>query len=326
MSKISLRVADSESSKEFNLDEVVTTVSWETSMEEQPGKMTFEVIDTIAETFFEGSNAVLAIDGQKVFDGYVFKRKRTDSDTMSITVYDRLRYLQNKDTYVFENKSAEEIFITICRDFNLPYATPSFTNYKTSPIAHDNKELYSIIRRALDETLVAKGQYLIVRDYVGTLELADVANLRTNIVIGERGLLPKFDYESSIDTNTYNYVKLVQENKDSKKREVYIAKDSSTIYKWGRLQYTDTVDESLTEAQIKERTDQMLNLYNRKTKTLSVEGIGEPSLRAGNGVVLHISKLAQEDIAQMQYAYITKASHTYSNGELNMKLTLEVPA
>jgi len=324
MQSISLRIADSETSREFNLDEVTTSVSWETSLEGQPGKLTFDVIDSSSEMFFEGSNVVLAVDGQKVFDGYVFTRKRTEGNTMAVTVYDRLRYFQNKDTYVFENHSAEEVFEIICKDFNLPYTKPVFSNYKTSPIAHDNKTLYSIMQRAIDETLIAKGQYLMLRDNLGTVELVDIANLRTNVILGDESLLTAFSFESSIDSETYNYVKLVQENKDSGKREAYIAKDSNTIYKWGRLQYTETVDESLTEAQIKERTDQMLKLYNRKTRKLSVTGLGDISIRAGSGILLYISKLENEDIAQMQYAYVTHASHSISKGAITMTLTLEV--
>lgn len=326
MAQVSLLVADSETSRVFNLDEVTTSITWETSLEEQPGKLTFEVIDSNSEMFFEGSNVVLAVDGQKVFDGYVFTRKRTEGTTMSIMVYDRLRYFQNKDTYVFANHSAEEIFETICRDYNLPYKKPSFGNYKTSPIAHDNKTLYSIMQRAIDETLIAKGQYLMLRDNLGTLELADLNDLRTLVFIGDGNLLTGFNFESSIDSETYNYVKLIQENKDANTREVYISKDSNNIYKWGRLQYTEVVNADLSSAQIKERTDQLLKLYNRKTKKLSVRGIGDTSIRAGSGVILYISKLEAEGIAQTQYAYVTKASHTISKGEITMNLTVEVVA
>ena len=162
MAMIKLQVADSETSRVFTLDEVTTSVTWETSLEEQPGKLTFEIEDSSGDVFFEGSNVVLSVDGQKVFDGYVFTRKRTEGDTMSIVAYDRLRYFQNKDTYVFANHSVEEIFETICKDYGLPYRKPSFGNYKTSPIAHDNKSLYAILQRAIDETLIAQGRYLML--------------------------------------------------------------------------------------------------------------------------------------------------------------------
>ena len=181
-----------------------------------------------------------------------------------------------------------------------------------------------MLQRAIDETLIAKGRYLMLRDNLGTLELVDIASLRTNLLIGDGSALTGFTFESSIDSETYNYVKLVQENKTTKTREAYIAKDSETIYKWGRLQYVDSVDESLTEEQIIERTNQLLNLYNRKTKKLAVKGIGDISIRAGNGIALYISKLEAEGIAQMQYAYVTKSSHTVSSGEITMELTLEV--
>lgn len=324
MATVQLRVADSETAREFNLDDAVSTVSWEFALEEQPGKLTFEIPETSSEMFFEGSNSVLWVDGQKVFDGYVFNRKRAGDDILKVTAYDRLRYLQNKDSAVFDMLSLEEIFEMICEAQGLPYKKASLGGYKTSPIAHDNKALYSMLQRAINETLIAKGKYIAIRDNLGELELVDIASLTTNLLIGDKSLLADYSFESSIDSETYNYVKLVQESSDAKTREVYVAKDSNTIYKWGRLQYYESVDESLSEAQIKEKVEKLLNLYNRKTKSLSVRCIGVPDIIAGSGIALHIPKLSGEGIAQKQYAYCTKVSHTISQGEHTMDLTLEV--
>lgn len=324
MATVQLRVADSETPREFNLDDAVTNVSWEFSLEEQPGKLSFEIPETSSEMFFEGSNVVLGVDGQKVFDGYVFNRKRADDNILKVTAYDRLRYLQNKDSAVFDKLSLEEIFETICEAQGLPYKKASLGDYKTSPIAHDNKALYAMLQRAINETLIAKGKYIAIRDNLGELELVDISTLTTNLLIGEESLLTGYNFESSIDSETYNYVKLVQENSETKTREVYVAKDSDTIYKWGRLQYYESVDESLSEAQVKEKVEKLLKLYNRKTKTLSVKCVGVPSIIAGSGIALYISKLSSEGIAQRQYAYCTKVSHAITKGEHTMDLTLEV--
>lgn len=319
MATVKLHVADSETPREFNLDDVVCSVEWSFFLEEQPGKLTFEIKDVTDDVFFEGGNVVLWVDGKEVFDGYVFTRKRTDAETMQVTAYDRLRYLQNKDSATFDKCSVEEIFTEICEAQKLPYKKASFGNYKTSQIAHDNKTLYAMLQRAFDETLIAKGQYLAVRDNLGTLELVDIANLTTNLIIGDGSLLSGFDYESSIDSETYNYIKIRDSNK-----QAYAELDNQNVNKWGRLQYYEELTESLNEAQIKEKAEQLLKLYNRKTKSLSVKCIGVPDIIAGSGVALAIPKLAKEGVAQNQYAYCTKVTHSISNGEYSMELTLEV--
>lgn len=319
MPSIKLRVADSETPREFNLDDIVSTVEWTFFLEEQPGKLTFEVKDVSDETFFEGSNVVLWVDGIEVFDGYVFTRKRTEQDTMSVTVYDRLRYLQNKDSASFDKKTIEQIFVEICEAQRLPYTSIAFDNYPTSPIVHEDKTLYAMLQRAIDETLIAKGRYLTVRDNLGLLELVDIASLTTNLIIGDGSLLTGFEFESSIDSETYNYIKIRDSNK-----QPYADLDVQNVNKWGRLQYHEELTESLNEEQIKEKVAQLLKLYNRKTKSLSVKCRGVPGLIAGSGVALAISKLANEGIAQSQYAYCTKVAHSISGGEYTMELTLEV--
>lgn len=321
---VQLRVADSESSKQFELQEVTESVTWETSLLDQPGKLSFEIVDTFGDVFFEGSNVVLAIDGVKAFDGYVFTRKRTSENKMSVVAFDRLRYLQNKDTKLFQNATAAEIFQVICQDQQLPYKIVASSSYKIPPVVHDNKSFYAMIKHGLDLTLIATGQYLMIRDNVGVLEMVDVANLTTNILVAEDSLLTGFTFETSIDASTYNVIKLTQENKTENTRDVYIVKDSSTIAKWGKLQYTETVAEEATAAQIKERANQLLKLYNRKTKSLEVSCLGNMNVQVGSGVCVLIPKLATEGVAQSQYMFVSKASHKISGEDYTMSLTLEV--
>ena len=318
-------VADSESNRQIDLSDILTDMAWEESLLDQPGKCTFSYLkEGLKEPFYEGSNVVVKVGGHVVFDGYVFKRNRSQGDTVKVTAYDRLRYLNNKDTMVFEGATAEEIFSRVCTSQELKFRIVTGSKYKTAPIAHDNKTLFSMVIRALDETMIGTNQYLIIRDGHGIVEMVDVADLCTNILIGDGSLLTGFDYECSIDTSTYNYVKIIQENKDKGVRNVYVAQDSSTMAKWGKLQYFEKVDEDMNEAQIKARTNQMLQLYNRKTKTLKVSCLGDISVRAGSGVGLSIEELSNEGIAKMQYVFVSKVSHSISKEMYKMDLTLEV--
>lgn len=318
-------VADSESSRQIDISPILSSVSWTDTLLDQPGKLTVDFIeDGLDKPFMEGSNVVLQVADTKVFDGYVFKRKRTQDSTQNVTVYDRLRYLTNKDTKVFNGQTATEIFTQLCQEQQLPFKCVATPSYRTAPVVHDNKSLYSMIIRALDETIIATGQYIIVRDNVGTLEMVDVATLETNLLIGDESLLTSFDFESSIDSQTYNYIKLVQENKESQKREVYVVMDSSTISKWGRLQYFEKMDEEANASQIIEKANNLLKLYNRKTKSLKLKCLGDIRIRAGSGVGIAINKLESEGIPHMQMAFVSSVTHTIKDGLHTMDLTVEV--
>jgi hypothetical protein len=285
--------------------------------------MTFEFIET-ADSFFEGSNAVLTLGGVKIFDGFVFERTRTEDEKQKVICYDRIRYLNNHDTKVYENSSPNEIFTEICTEHELPFVITNGSDYKIAPIVHDNKALYAMIIRALDESFIHTMKYIILRDNAGILELVDVENLMTNILIGDQSLLTGYEYKCSIDAQTYNYIKLVQENKEEKVREAYVAKDSETIYKWGRLQYFEKVDEEMNPAQIRERTEQLLRLYNRKTKTIRVKCFGDFQVREGSGIILAINKLEGEQVPYMQRVFVSKSVHKISNEVHTMELDLEV--
>lgn len=93
-------------------------------------------------------------------------------------------------------------------------------------------------------------------------------------------ILTGYQYSRSIDGDTFNQIKLVRDNKDAGKQEVYIAKDSETIRQWGLLQYYEKVDDGMNAEQIKEKADALLQLKNRVRQTLSLERTGR-SVAAG---------------------------------------------
>ncbi|MFL8589819.1 cell wall hydrolase, partial [Clostridioides difficile] len=68
-------------------------------------------------------------------------------------------------------------------------------------------------------------------------------------------VIEDFDYNSSIDSDTYTKIKLVRDNEESGKRDVYIAQDSTHMRSWGILQMFETVDKNMNEAEIKQKCD-----------------------------------------------------------------------
>lgn len=321
---IELIVQDSQNGTIYDMSEIASDISWVTELVGQPGKFTFkyESIDNLVVN--EGSVVSFKVDSVGVFYGYIFKREKNENNVVTVTAYDQMRYLKNQDTYVFSGVTASQIFEKICKDFELKHRFADLSTYVLSDRVYDNKKLSEIIEWAIDETLAYTGNWFMIRDDFGTLEFINLNNLKTNLFIGDESLLISFKHTTSIDDDTFNYVKLVKENKSTNKREVWVVKDSSTINKWGRLQYFEKMDEEANEAQIKERADQLLKLKNRVSKTFKVDCIGDLRVFAGIGVVVGIQDLAEMGLTTNKYYLVNSCTHKFSNNDHTMSLDLKV--
>src|SRR5690606_15824186 len=130
----------------------------------------------------------------------------------------------------------------------------------------------------------------VLYDDYGSLSLKDVNSLKTDILIDEESG-EVFDYTTSIDENVYNKIKLARENKESGKREIFIAQDGENINAWGVLQHTDKVDKNEDG---KAKADALLNLYNKKTRKLHINKVfGDVRVRGGTtlGVQMNLGDL-----------------------------------
>lgn len=323
---IELLVQDTETGRINEISELVDTITWSTYMVDQPGKLTFNFIDAEAKLpVTEGSRVSFKVNGEGVFFGIVFKLDLTEAETIAVTAYDQLRYLKNKDTYVVSSTTASQLFAKICADFKLKYKILDASSYVLPSSVEDNKALMEMLQKSINLTLINKGEWYTIRDNFGTLEFSTLNRLKTTVVIGDASSLETYSFSSSIDDDTFNLVKLIKENKDTGKREVYIVKDSSTIAKWGTLQYFEKMDEDANAAQIQERAEMMLKLKNRKTKTLKLNNVlGDLRVFAGSGVVLSIQKLVNKGVNLNKYFMVTEATHIFQNDLHTMSLGMQV--
>jgi hypothetical protein len=284
-------------------------IVWETSRKGTPGKLTFKVVNDVALTFQEGNAVRFRKDGQNVFYGFIFTKKRAKDGLINVTAYDQLRYLKNKDTYVYTNKTASQFIKMVAADFRLNVGTIEDTSYKIASRVEDNKTLFDMIQNALDLTMDNKKEMYILYDNFGKLTVRNVSKMKLDVIIDEE-TGENFDYTSSIDTNSYNKIKLTYENEKTGKREVYIAQDSNHINEWGMLQFFETIKET-TNGKLK--ADTLLSMYNRKTRSLSVsEAFGNIYVRGGNLVPVNLNL---GDIKVMNYMLVENVKHTFNENE-----------
>ncbi len=300
------------------LPPVVENVSIEWERQGQPGKLTAEVVKTPGLSFQEGDPCRFSVDGTPVFYGFVFEKSRKGStdDVIQITVYDQLYYLKNKYTYVYTNKTAADVIRMIAEDFQLNVGDLEDTGYTIGSRVEDNQTLFDIIQTALDETLKATSQMYVLYDDVGKLTLKNIGSMKLGVLIDE-DTAGDFDYKSSIASRTYDKIKLSYENKETGKREIFVAQDSSNINQWGVLQYYEKLDST---ENAKAMADALLDLYNTKTRTLKLRDVlGDIRVRAGTLLVV---MLGLGDINVSSYLMVEQAKHTFNNEQHLMDLNM----
>lgn len=320
-------IYDNQNQKYYDISQVISNLEITTHIQDEPGKATFDIIKCDNIAFWEGATVSIQLDGYKMFKGFVFTKKRNkNTDIISVTCYDQLRYLKNKDSYVFENMTCDEIFFKICLDFVLDCRVVDKSDYICAPRSNDATSLYEMIKTALDDTLINTNQMFIIRDDYGVLEHVNVFSLQAGVMLGDASGITDFDYETSIDKDTYNQIKLYRDNEDSGKREIFIVNDTvnggQKLKAWGILQLYEKVDENLNIAQIEQKARGMLSLYNNTKRSLKLEALGVPQICAGSVFKCSIADLG--DLSLNSYLLVTQCSHKIDNGIHTMSLTTEV--
>jgi len=300
---------------------VEENIEWSTERAGAPGKLTFKVLKDDVLNFAEGAQVRLRKDGKDVFFGYVFKKGRSKEPTISVTAYDQLRYFKNKDTIVYEDKTASQFVKMLANDYKLTVGTLEDTGYIIESRIEENAALFDMVQSALDLTLTNTGKMFVLYDDFGKLTLKNLSSM----YVGEPGAYlmideetgENFDYTSSIDDNTYNKIKLTYDNEETGKRDIYIAQDGSNMNNWGILQYFDTLKDG-ENGQAK--ADALLKLYNQKTRNLKIsKAVGDMRVRAGSMVIVN---LYLGDMYAKNFMLVEKAIHTFNHGEHWMDLTL----
>jgi len=308
----------------WDITDVVVELTWKTTRIGSPGSLDFTLIKS--SPFQDASCQVnngdivsFQYDNRNVFYGYVFAIDYGQDETVRIKCYDQIRYLMNKDTYIFTQVTASDVIKRIADDFKLKIGKIADTKYQIPTMVEDNQTLLDIIDKALILTLWNTGKNYVLYDDFGALALRDVNEMLLDFYIGDHSLMTDFMLKSSIDQETYNKIKLYRDNQKAGKREVYIAQDSANIAKWGVLQLTQSVDDDKNEAQISALLDQLIILRNRETKSLQIEAIGDVRVRAGCFVPIVISELGIN-----QPFLVDEATHRFSGNDYTISITLKV--
>ncbi|WP_419392882.1 XkdQ/YqbQ family protein [Cytobacillus praedii] len=315
---------DNKNGNVWDITNMVSNVAWKTTRIGRASSLEMTMIkgSPNQDKAFQCNNGdvIRLKDGnQPVFYGYIFKIGNGKSEEVKITAYDQIRYLMTNETYVGKNVTATEVIKKIANDLKLKLGVIEDTKHQIPTLIEDDKKLLDTICKSLDLTLIATTQNYVFYDHFGALTLKNIKNMKVDVVIGDESLMHDYSYEKSIDDETYNRIKIIRDNKETGKRDVYIAEDSSNISKWGRLQLLHKADEKMNEAQINNLLDQLVTLKNREHRKIKISAIGDLRIRAGCFVPIILSEFGFR-----QYFLVDECTHSWEGADHTMSLDLKV--
>jgi len=305
-----LILLEKETGKSWDIAPQVQKVTCTTNRTGSPGTLKFTV-NASGISFVEGDAVRFSVDGQVIFLGWVFTKSRDQYSIIDVTCYDQLRYLKASASYCFIGRTAGQIITEIAQDFQLAVGALDETGYSIPSLVMEEKSCLDIISTAIQRTLLATGMLYTFFDDAGMLSLREAGSMVASGVVGTGSLLLDYTYKTDIDEHTCNSIKLVRPNEATGKGDVFQAIDSGNVDRWGLLQFYQTVDEAMNDAQAAAQAKSMLRYYNRRWRTLKVSSLGLLGLRAGQMLMLDIPYLG--DIHLKQLVLLEKVTHTFEN-------------
>ncbi|GAA0078791.1 hypothetical protein UT300005_31700 [Clostridium sp. CTA-5] len=308
----------------FDISDLVKDITWKTKRKGSTSSLDVNLLEDSTLALSNGDIIRFRVDEANIFYGYIFKNSGDEGNEIKITAYDQIKYLMYNDTYVFTGIKASDIVSKIVDNLGLRKGIIEDTEYVIPKLQESDKKLLDIIYKALEKTLIANTKTFVLYDDFGSLNLKDINNMRQEIIISDDTNLGKYDWSKSIE-DSYNRIKFVKKNKDAGRDDVYIAQDSSNIYKWGRLQFFKSIDDKLSKSDIEKMLDGNLKLKNKESKTLKLKNVLgtdiklDGKLRGGAGVFVDIKKQGIN-----QCYLIEEATHKFSKDGHIMEFNLKV--
>lgn len=266
---------------------VAGEVTWTTEWKDAAGKLEFTVLKDSALDIQEGNAVAFLKNGVGIFYGYLFTKSRSKGIEINCVAYDQLRYLKNKDTYCYLNKSLRDVIIMIAMDYRLKVDQSKLvdTGYKIPGRVEDDETLFDIIKNARDLTEAATGKMYIFYDDYGLLSLKPIEDLKTDYLL-DNETAEDMDYKTSIDDEVYNQIQFYRDDDTTGNRAKYIFQNAELINKWGVLQLTCKLEKDDNPAAFGKS---ILNLYSEKKRELTVKDcFGDVRLRAGASLFVNL--------------------------------------
>lgn len=261
-----------------------------------------------------GWQCLFRYDEQELFRGIIMNQSVSQSKTGTIKAYDNAIYLSNnRDTFCYENKTADAVFRDVCTRFGLPIGDVASCSYSIPDLTKKKTTGWDTIEDALSLEFDNTGTRFFVVSEQGNICLRKRQENILQWVLETGANVSKYKYTKSIE-DVRTRIKLLSDEGTV----LAEASDTALEAKIGIMQEVDTPDETLNSAQITELAQTMLQEKSTPQRTLALNDLlGIPDVIAGVGVFVIIPHI---DINRT--LYVDSDTHTFKDCLHTMSLDL----
>lgn len=265
----------------------------------------------------DGNQCVFLVDGKERFRGILMNQNQGDNKQLKFKAYDNGIYLaNNKDTFVYKNKTADQVFSDVCSRFGIPTGEVAKCSYKIPEFTKSKTTGQDAVLDALSLDYKATGTRHFISSDKGKLSLLQRKDQVISFVVDGDANLYGYSYTKSIES-IKTRVKMI-----SKEGTILAEKSNSSLeQKIGIFQEIQQPDESLTKAQVKDLVGSVLDTLDDPEETLTLNILGDPDVISGKAILVKIPHL---DISRAYY--VDSDDHTFEDNMHTMSLTLTTAA
>lgn len=265
----------------------------------------------------DGNQCVFLVDGKERFRGILMNQNQGDNKQLKFKAYDNGIYLaNNKDTFVYKNKTADQVFSDVCSRFGIPTGEVAKCSYKIPEFTKSKTTGQDAVLDALSLDYKATGTRHFISSDKGKLSLLQRKDQVISFVVDGDANLYGYSYTKSIES-IKTRVKMI-----SKEGTTLAEKSNSSLeQKIGIFQEIQQPDESLTKAQVKDLVGSVLDTLDDPEETLTLNILGDPDVISGKAILVKIPHL---DISRAYY--VDSDDHTFEDNMHIMSLTLTTAA
>lgn len=265
----------------------------------------------------DGNQCVFLVDGRERFRGILMNQNQGDKKQLKFKAYDNGIYLaNNKDTFVYKNKTADQVFSDVCSRFGIPTGEVAKCSYKIPELTKSKTTGQDAVLDALGLDYKATGTRHFISSDKGKLSLLQRKDQVISFVVDGDANLYGYSYTKSIES-IKTRVRMI-----SKEGTTLAEKSNSALeQKIGIFQEIQQPDESLTKAQVKDLVGSVLDTLDDPEETLTLNILGDPDVISGKAILVKIPHLGIS-----RAYYVDSDDHTFEDNMHTMSLTLTTAA
>lgn len=262
----------------------------------------------------DGWQCIFQYDGQELFRGIFMTQDTSHAKTVTLKAYDNAIYLSNnRDTFVYESKTASDIFSDVCSRFGLPTGDVAGCSYSIPDHVKKKATGWDTIADALSLEFENTGTRFFVVSDKGSICLRKKQENIVQWVLETGANVSKYKLSKSIE-NVRTRIKLVSDEGTVLAQ----ASDGGLENKIGIMQEVETPDEALNSAQLNALANSLLNEKKTPQRTLVLNDLlGSVEILAGVGVFVKIPH-----ISISRSLYVNSDTHTFKDRKYTMSVNL----